>query len=190
MISRKGVIGQIISAPFALILIFIIMLLFVIYNGIAASRVSTLPQDISSGPQALALLHIFLNREVRGEEVNMREEKVSVSNLLLLSVTDDGRSQEQLINYLQNLFDNSYSCGGKNVLKVVLFSDSSKVVLIDYPVTFGTLRSYPLQPQQLSADSEKEILCVHHMNSVAGASSFISGERFGLCVYVEVNALC
>ena len=198
--NRRGGVGQILTSFPSLVFVFVIMLLFVIISGVMSSPISTQDERFpESSPDAQALLWVFLGRPLRTGDIWVGEQDGDVSIESLLGHAALGNSnQEKVLEYIQKIFHERYSCDGKNVLKIIgfrRFEFTRKLTLIDYPLTFTNKRSYPLREESVSQLTEYVGLCEdHQFNSNSASRELALGESlrkdYAFCAYVEVNALC
>jgi len=193
-VNSKGQIGQVLTSFPSLIFIFVIMLIFVAVSGFLAKDLQPSDSRIpESNPDAKAFLSFFIERKVSGSSVgiDLPEGDIPIGVLLKLVSSLSGSRQQKLIDYLQKLFHDTYSCNERNLLKLVRFSsdDKYKLIFIDYPLTF---RTPPLLREQPASRREYINLCDNHLLNPNGASAdiILQSKDYKLCVYVEVNVLC
>lgn len=193
-LNSRGQIGQILTSFPSLIFVFVIMLIFVVISGFLAKDLQAPDSRIpESNPDAKAFLSLFIEQKVSGSSVGigLPDGDISVGVLLKLVSSLSGSQQQKLIDYLQKLFHETYSCNERNLLKLVRFSSDyeRKLIFIDYPLTFRTL---PLLREQSASQREYINLCQNHLLNPNGVSADIvlQSKDYKLCVYVEVNVLC
>ena len=193
-LNSRGQIGQILTSFPSLIFVFVIMLIFVMISGFLAKDLQASDSRIpESNPDAKAFLSFFIERKVLGSSVgiDLPEGEIPVGTLLKLVTSLLGSRQQKLIDYLQKLFHETYSCNERNLLKLVRFSSDyeRKLVFIDYPLTF---RTPSLLREQPASEREYIKLCKNHLLNPSGVSTDIAlqSKDYKLCLYVEVSVLC
>src|SRR6185503_9858311 len=106
---RKGQIGQIITSFPALLLVFVIMLLFFVFS----SAMSIGVKKEVSGTRTVAepLMELFLEDSitVAGEERNVRD-------WLVIAANEKTTKQLTMLTSVEKKFNDVYSCGKKNTL--------------------------------------------------------------------------
>ncbi len=192
--NSRGQIGQILTSFPSLIFVFVIMLIFVVVSGFLGKDLQVPDSKIpESNPDAKAFLSFFIERKVQGSIVgiDLPDDDVPIGTLLRSVSSLSGSRQQKLIDYLQKLFHDAYSCNERNSLKLVRFSSdySSKLIFIDYPLTF---RTPSLLREQPASQREYINLCQNHLLNPNGASEdiILQSKDYKFCVYVEVNVLC
>ena len=198
--NSRGNLGQIFTSIPAMILIFVIMIIFVIISGAIGKGISEKKEAPESSIDSVVLLDVILNSSVPIKEVGVSgfssdEGDVTLGALINIASKVEPARHEIILKSLQNHFDKFYSCGKQNKMMLIYFDGSSgsgriKRTLIDYPSTFDK-PVFPIEIKPWSKDNERLLFCNYH-NLSPGASRILwsADDRIYACVYVEAVVSC